>query len=112
MSLTKRFMEEQEEAESRNQALQALLDHDLIEGAAAGIAKKVIGENSLDGLSAKQKGVYETVIYPKFEVYCENEGCQQRIPMDMVADAIRNQETGEDVHCVDCQYAFRDRGDD
>jgi len=58
MSLTKRFMEEQQETHSRNEALQALLDHDLIEGAAAGIAKKVIGESSLEGLSAKQKGVY------------------------------------------------------
>lgn len=112
MSLTKRFMEEQQETDSRNEALQALLDHDLIEGAAAGIAKKVIGESSLEGLSAKQKGVYQTVIYPLFEIACDNEDCGQMIPIDMVADAIKNEQAGEDVHCVDCQYTFRDRGDD
>jgi hypothetical protein len=111
MSLTKRFAEQQEEEDNRNQALQALLDCDLLEGAAAGIAKKVIGENSLDGLSAKQKGVYQTVICPKFEICCDNTDCEQRISMDMVADAIRNEAAGEDVNCVDCQYTFRDRGD-
>ena len=112
MSLTKRFMEEQQEADSRNEALQALLDHELIDGAAAGIAKLVIAKSSLDGLSAKQKGVYEMVIYPKLEVYCDTEGCEQRIPMESVGEAIRNEQAGEDVHCVDCQYTFRDRGDD
>ena len=105
-------MEEQYEAESRNEALQALLDYDLIEGAAAGIAKKVIGESSLDGLSGKQKGVYQTVIYPHFEIACDNADCGQTLPMDMVADAIRSDQAGEDFYCVDCQYQFRDRGDD
>ena len=111
MSLVKRYIEQAEEDDNRNEALQALLDCDLIEGPAAGIAKKVIGENSLDGLSAKQKGVYQTQISPKFEIACEGD-CSNMISMDMVADAIRNEAAGDDVYCVDCQYAYRDRGDD
>lgn len=111
MSLTKRFMEEQEEADNRNEALQALIDCEMLEGAALGIARKIIGENSIDGLKGGQKSVYQNVIYPKFEICCENPDCEQRISMDMVADAIRSEAAGEDVHCADCQYTFRDRDD-
>ncbi|MBB3119659.1 hypothetical protein, partial [Pseudoduganella violacea] len=82
-----------------------------LDGAAVGIAKKVIGENSLDGLSAKQKGIYENVIYPQMKVDCSG-GCGGTISMDMAAEAIRNQAAGEDFFCVDCEYSHRDRGDD
>jgi len=112
MSLIKRYAEQAEEDENRNNALEALIECDLVEGAALGIAKKVIGENSLDGLSDKQKFVYQNVIAPQLEIACETEDCGGMISSHEVADAIRNRESGEDVLCVDCQYTFRDRGDD
>lgn len=112
MSLTKRYMEQAQDDENRNNAIEALIECDMLEGAALGIAKKVVAENSLDGLSDKQKFVYENNIASQFEIACEGEGCGNMISMDEVADAIRNQHSGEDVFCVDCQYTYRDRGDD
>lgn len=111
MSMIKRHMEEAQDDENRNDALKALIEADLLEGSALGIAKKVISDNSVEKLSDKQKFVYSNVIAPHFEIACENEECGNMISMDEVADAIRNRDC-EDVHCVDCQYTFRDRGDD
>jgi hypothetical protein len=111
MSFIKRFAEEQEEIDNRNEALEALLDCDLLDGAAAGIAKKVIGENSLDGLSAKQKGVYETVIYPQLKVRCDG-NCGDNIPMETVAEAIRYSVAGDKYYCPNCEYSHRERKDD
>ena len=112
MSMTKRYMDEVRDDENRKEALEALIEYDLIEGAALGIAKKIIGDNAIDNLSDKQKFVYRNVIAPQFEIACETEGCGNMISMDEVADAIRNREAGEDVHCPECQYTFRDRVDD
>ena len=112
MSLTDRFREEQEDAENRNEALEALIDNGFIDGIAAGIAKKVIGDNSLDKLSVKQKGVYETMIYPKLQINCSNKECGHKISMDRVAEAIQSDAASENYYCVDCEYQFRDRKDD
>lgn len=110
MSLIKRYAEEAEESSYRNEALTALLDCGLLDGPAEGIARKVIAESSLDGLSEKQRAVYERIVAPQLEVGCSNPECQQTISMELAAQAIRDE--GEDYYCVDCEYTFRDRGDD
>lgn len=110
MSSIKRYAEQAQEAGDRNEALAALLDCGLLDGAAEGIAKKIIAEKSLDSLSERQRAVYQNVIAPQFEIGCSNPDCGQTISMDLVPQAIRDE--GEDYYCVDCEYMFRDRGDD
>jgi hypothetical protein len=105
-------MEQAEADGNRNDAIEALIECEMLDGAALGIAKKVVAENGLDGLSDKQKYVYETAVASQFEIACETEYCGNMISSHEVADAIRNQHSGEDVLCEECQYTFRDRGDD
>ncbi|MCS0707350.1 hypothetical protein ACFOY5_03960 [Massilia aurea] len=105
-------MEQAQDDESRKSALEAMIENDLLEGSALGIAKKIIGDNSIANLSDKQSFVFRNEISPHFEIACETEDCGNMIAMDEVADAIRNREAGQDVHCPECQYTFRDRGDD
>ena len=110
MSSIKRYAELVQEAGDRNEALTALLDCGLLEGPAEGIAKKIIADKSLDGLSERQRAVYENAIAPQFEIGCSNPDCGQAISMDLVPQALRDE--GEDYYCVDCEYMFRDRGED
>ena len=79
MSLTKRFMEFQEDRDDTRAALLALIDNEKItHSASIGIAKKVIADGNLDGLTKNQKEVFRRFIAPKMKITCEQ--CEETIP--------------------------------
>lgn len=83
---------------------QALIDEELLDGAALGIAQKIAATDSLDGLSQKQMNVYANFIAPHFCIACQNEDCAFEIEIDFIADAIRAKATGDSVSCRHCIY--------
>lgn len=104
MSLTKRLVEQHEEDQNRTNAIEALIDCDMLEGAALGIAKKVIGENSIDKLSEAQMAVYERQIKPYFQQACQDSDCENILSFDRTAEAIRSENSGEETLCDECSY--------
>jgi len=89
---------------SIGEGAKALIEEDLLNGAALGIAQKIAATGSLDGLSAKQKQVYEQFIAPHFKIACQTVDCPFEIEIDFIADAIRAVATGDSVLCQHCIY--------
>jgi len=82
----------------------ALVEEELLEGAALGIAKKIAATNSIAWMSEKQKQVYERVIAPHFIKSCQTTDCPFEIEIDFIADAIRAEASGDSVICQHCIY--------
>jgi len=82
----------------------ALIEEDLLEGAALGIAQKIAATNSLTWMSPKQKLVYDQRIAPHFEKSCQTTDCVFEIEIDFIADAIRAEAAGDSVICQHCIY--------
>ncbi|HVK55639.1 MAG TPA: hypothetical protein VM532_11495 [Burkholderiales bacterium] len=103
MSLTKRFMEFQEERDAIRAALQALIDDKRITNpVSVGIAKKVITDGNLDELSPKQKEVFSRFIAPEMKIACEL--CNVSIPLASYPEVIANAEFEGQVLCDGCLY--------
>lgn len=83
---------------------QALIDEELLDDAALGIAQKIAATDSLEGLSPKQMNVYTNFIAPHFDIACQNEDCAFEIEIAFIADAIRAKATGDSVLCQHCIY--------
>lgn len=83
---------------------QALIDEELLSGAALGIAKKIAETNNLEWMSAKQKIVYAKFISPHFDKPCQTEECPFEIEIDFIADAIRAEASGNPAICQHCIY--------
>jgi hypothetical protein len=103
MSITKRFMEFQEEQDAIRAALQTLIDDERITNpASVGIAKKVIADGNLDGLSERQKEVFSRFIAPEMKISCER--CESPIPLACYPEVIANAEFEGEVLCDGCLY--------
>lgn len=103
MSLTKRFMEFQEERDAIRAALQALIDDERITNpASVGIAKKIIADGNLDGLSPKQKEVFSRFMAPEMKIACEL--CETPIPLASYPEVIANAEFEGQVLCDSCLH--------
>ncbi len=101
MSLTKRFMEFEEERDAIRAALQALIDDERITTPASiGIARKVIADGNLDSLSVKQREVFTRFIAPELDVECES--CGHLIPLASYPEVIANAHFEGQVTCDEC----------
>lgn len=101
MSLTKRFMQFEEEQEAIQAVLQHLLDDEQITNpASVGIAKKIIADKNLDGLSEAQRAVFTRFIAPKMKLACES--CGASIPAASYPEVIANSGYEGQVICESC----------
>jgi hypothetical protein len=89
---------------SIGEGAKALIEEELLSGAALGIAKKIAATNSMTWMSEKQKQVYEQVIAPHFMKSCQTTDCPFEIEIDFIADAIRAEAAGDSVICQHCIY--------
>lgn len=101
MSMTKRIIDEADYIEGLVSSLQRLeefdhLDHD----AANGVTKKIIAENSLGGLTARQSNVFREHIEPILNRRCE--GCDAHIHMQNVEDALLHESGTDEYLCGGC----------
>ena len=103
MSLTKRFMEFQEERDVIRAALQTLIDDERITNSTSvGIAKKVIADGNLDGLSLRQKEVFSRFIAPEMKIACEL--CETPMHLASYPEIIANAEFEGQVLCDSCLH--------
>lgn len=103
MSITKRFMEFQEEQDAIRAALQYLIDDERITNpVSVGIAKKVIADGNLDALSVKQKEAFSRFIAPEMKISCEL--CETPIPLASYPEVIANADFEGQVLCDGCLY--------
>jgi len=89
---------------SIGEGAKALIEEELLDGAAFGIAQKIGATNSITWMSEKQKNVYERVIAPHFTKPCQTTDCPFEIEIDFIADAIRAEASGDSVICQHCIY--------
>lgn len=89
---------------SIGEGVKALIEEELLEGAALGIAQRIAATNSIGWMSEKQKQVYERVIAPHFTKSCQTTDCPFEIEIDFIADAIRAEASGDSVICQHCIY--------
>ena len=105
MSLTKRFMEIEEEAEILVSALDALIENEAIEHKASlGISKQIVADRSIDNLSQKQIQVFQKHIEPLLTPSCERDECIEKISIRDLPDAYLNAFDFGGLFCGDCQY--------
>ncbi len=103
MSITKRFMELEEERDALRTGLQSLIDDERITNAASiGIAKKVIEDGNLDSLSPKQREVFTRFIAPKLNIACES--CGEQIQLASYPEVLANAHFEGQVLCDGCLY--------
>jgi hypothetical protein len=103
VSITKRFMDFQEEQDTIRAALQALVDDQRIENpASVGIAKRVIADGNLDSLTARQMEVFTRFIAPKIKIACES--CGESIPLASYPEVIANAQFEGQVLCDGCLH--------
>ena len=96
-------MEFQEEQDAIRAALQSLIDNEKITNqASVGIARKVIADGNLDGLSPRQKEVFSRFIAPEMKINCES--CEESIPLASYPVVIANAEFEGQVLCDGCLY--------
>jgi hypothetical protein len=101
MSLTKRFMQFDAEQDAIRLMLQHLIDDEKISNpASVGVAKKVIAEGNLDGLSEAQRTVFSRFIAPKMNLACEQ--CNAAIPAASYPEVIANSGYEGQVICESC----------
>lgn len=89
---------------SKGEGAQALIDEELLSGAALGIAQKIAATNNLTWMSTKQKQIYEQIISPHFTKSCQTTDCVCEIEIDFIADAIRAEASGDSFICQHCIY--------
>lgn len=58
-------------------ALSALVCYEVLEGAAEGVAKKIISDRDLASFSEKQRNVFDNYIQSNLEITYESEDCCQ-----------------------------------
>jgi hypothetical protein len=104
MSRINDFEESQEDERELIAVLEALINAEKLQGAALGIAKKVIADKGEEKLTSKQKEVYSNVIEPMFSMTCSNADCDQQIAFSDMPEAIANHAMGDSVECSNCQY--------
>lgn len=102
MSSVKRYMEREQSAQEFVEALQALLVNERIEHAvSAGIARQIIAQRSIEGLSNRQLAVFEGYIKKKLEIPCEGH-CGGRITLADIPDALTNELEDGGMYCQHC----------
>lgn len=101
MSLTKRFMQFEEERDAIRAVLQHLIDDERITNpASVGIATKIIADGNLDGLSAAQRAVFTRFIAPEMKLACE--ACSASIPAASYPEVIASSGYEGQVLCEGC----------
>jgi len=81
------FNDHMEESNEYNDFLQSLIDNEHLEGAAEGIAKKVIVDG-IDSLSPKQKGAFDKQVNDYITSECTRGSCD--IPWSEMYEAYDN----------------------
>jgi hypothetical protein len=100
-------MEREQSAQELVDALQALLDNERIEhSVSAGIAKQIIAQRSLEGLSDRQLEVFEEYIKEQLEIPCEGH-CGGRITLADIPGALANEFEDGGLYCQHCCYDIR-----
>ena len=84
-----------EEVEARNEVLQHLLDHDELEGAAAGVARLVI-DQGLGSLKGRQHDVWEIIEREHLSKECPV--CSREVPLSELICLDTNGACGECDH--------------
>lgn len=103
MSLTKRFMTLEEERVALRASLKSLLDREVLtHPASVGIAKKLINDGNLDGLSPMQKEIFSSFIAPKLDRTCER--CGAKIHVACYPEVLSNVQFEGLVLCEECLY--------
>lgn len=103
MSATKKYLEIAEQKEALRKVLQILLDTEQIEhDVSKGIARKIIADGNVDGLSPKQLDVFDKYIEPFIKILCENEGCNNEIELLSLPEAYENHDEFGGLFCIDC----------
>lgn len=103
MSLTKRLIEQQISDDALFDALQAILDKEILQhDVAIGIAKLVLSKRSLESLSDKQRDVFTQHIAPHLNFKCEECGC--KIPPQDYSEAVNSWDYDGELLCVNCAH--------
>jgi len=104
MSITKRFLESEEERNLLKEQALALVESGTLDGggAAEGIARKLADTGRLDGLTSAQRAVYDRYIEPHFHIRCSNPDCGSEIEDYLVASAI--QDDPDSALCGQCLH--------
>lgn len=96
-------MEFQQEQDVIRAALQALIDNERISNpTSVGIAKKVIADGNLDGLSQRQREVFTRFIAPEMRISCES--CGDSISLASYPEVIANADFEGQVLCDGCLH--------
>lgn len=104
MSLIKRYLEREEMVNNLVAALDALLEHDMIDNdVSAGIARKITADRSVNGLSEKQLKVFDKYIQPLLEPPCEGH-CGGNIDIADLPNAILSEFEEGGLCCQHCIY--------
>jgi hypothetical protein len=93
-----------EQKEALRGVLKILLDTEQIDHeVATGVARKIIADGNIEGLSAKQRNVFDEYIKKPFiDVSCDNEGCGHAIDICSLAEAYKNRDEFSGLYSVDC----------
>lgn len=103
MSLSKRFMQLEQERDDLLLALEVLIEQgELQHDASIGVAKKIIGDGTVDSLSSAQMDVFKRFIAPKLKIECEE--CGTSIHLGSYPEVIANAEFEGKVLCDGCFY--------
>ncbi len=103
MSLIKQYLEIQEQQEALRCVLEILLDTDeLNHEVSKGIARKIITDGDVKGLSDKQLKVFDKHIEPFIKARCQNGDCNNVIGLLSLPEAYENRDEFGGLFCVDC----------
>lgn len=83
-------------------ALNALVCYEVLEGAAEGVAKKIISDRGLERLSEKQRNVFDNYIQPQLEIICESEGCCEKLSLAEIPNAYERCDDNGGLFCREC----------
>ena len=104
MSITKRYLEQEESANNLVSALESLLEHEMIDNPASeGISKKIIADRNVDCLSEKQLNVFDKYIQPLLEPACAGH-CDGNIDISDLPNAIESEFEEGALYCQHCIY--------
>ena len=107
MSTIKGYIEREEAATNLVAALEELLNRVLIEhDSSKGIAKKIIADRNVDGLSDKQLDVFEKHIQPLLEPECEGH-CGGKIDISDLPNALGWEFEEGGLYCQSCIHDNR-----
>lgn len=107
MSLTKRYMEDEEKRQALRDVLSHLLRIEQIHHEVEkGIARKIADDGDTKGLTPKQLAVFDNYIEHLIKVRCENEGCGREIDLRHPSEAYENQMEIGRLLCLDCTIDY------